>query len=146
MPRLAASDQVVRDLLDQAPGLNLRKGWDLLRGPQRDASSVNNREVVPHRCVFVLTTGGEEPQDFHDTPPRSLLMASVSVYVRSEPDVFEEGQELARNCWFALHCQIPDGFMDVECLESEPRYIGADDVGHHVWLILTRVKREEVIV
>lgn len=121
------------------PDLALVYGQNLFCGPVRSIEQRPNEPApqIPQRAVFVLASGGEPPKTQHDgTCEHNSL---VQVWVRGERGRFEAGQELARACWYALHDTRPEGYMVVECQESEPRYNGpVEDL--HTWVIVLRVQ------
>lgn len=115
-------------------------GTDLFCGPVRDADDLG--ETYPDECVFVLATGGFEPEPFvggADAP--DIRRPFVQVRVRSARESFQSGQTTARAVYQATHKIEFAGYMG--WLASEPTYLGKDNKSRHEWSINVQLVFEE---
>lgn len=140
-------DRLVASRLEAEMGAlwGLHINHNLFRGPERVPMQSEAGAYVPQCAVFVLLTSGDAPVPLHNQSPTDELRLSLNIRVRSEVGVFEEGQDLAHAVWFAIHRAALPEVIECECLESVPRYIGQDDIGHHRWDIGLRIVRDVVV-
>jgi hypothetical protein len=134
-----APDIAVRKVLDSAVGA-LTFGSNLFDGPVRPSTQPG----VPHEAVFCLASGGPGPIEFvRANAGPDIKNASVQVRVRSEVGDHTGGQALARSVWTALQRASVAGYMSVTAAQSEPVYLGQDDLEHHEWSVNIDTIREE---
>ncbi len=130
-------DGDVVDTLSAAIG-SLSKNFNLFRGKVREVS-----KGVPAEAVFVLATGGPEPEAFESTTIEHYRSA-IQCRIRSAKRTgFSSGQTLARAVRDALHHQPIAGYVDVKALEQEPIYVEEDDAGSHHWSVNLELLHEE---
>jgi hypothetical protein len=101
------------------------------------------KPTVADKAVFVLSSGGPEPQAFCSGTSVEERDSSVSVRVRSDGADFSGGQTLARLVRDTVHHSTIAGYKDVSAQQAEPIYIGEDDDGHHEWSVNVTMKHEQ---
>lgn len=117
-------------------GQNLFRGY--VRAPSPDGVT------VPNTALFVLARGGGRPVHYKNADgTKDRLFASVTLFVRADPNHFEDGEDLARAAWKLLQRNIPTGYVECHCLTSEPEYVGLDDTEHPIWTINLELVRTE---
>lgn len=124
MPR--ADQDLVTHLA--AAGVGLTAGTNLFRGPVRGAL-----DEVPGEAVFVLLSGGFREGRIGNA--RVVRDAAIQIVVRGKRDAFEAGITLARNVWDAVHYAVIAGYLDVQCDQGEPLYLGETEDGRHQWAV-----------
>jgi hypothetical protein len=134
---MASLEEVVADLLDAGVG-PLTLGTNLFTGPMREVS-----EGVPHRCVFVFPVGGPPAIRFMGpTPSTRIRQPDVQIRVRSEPDKFSAGLQLARLCRDAADRKLNEsGFMSILVNDSEPAWFRQQENGS--WLFTLTVNGQQ---
>lgn len=138
---MAYPDATAVDVL-AAAGIGLTEGSNLFAGPVRPPIE-GGRGSVPSECVFCLATGGPEPFRFIASTNNAMILHSVvQVTIRSDRNNFESGQTLARNVWDSLETDDWSGYIEAKARESEPLYIGIDDIEHHRWVVNVETWRE----
>ena len=129
-------DQAVRDhLATNVAGLSLS---NVFRGKMRPRSA-----HVPTSSVFCLLDGGGVNAPYLNGRS-DLRTYAVAITIRSEPDAFGAGQDLAHAILAVLHRAELAGFFSTLVEQSAPGYMGEDDEGAHVWL-LTATLRAKVV-
>lgn len=83
-------------------------------------------------AVFVLASGGPPPDD-QVGMTTARYYGQAQVRVRSVPEEYQDGAQLARDCHDVCHQAVVTGYHDVRCLESTPNYLGQDDDKRHEW-------------
>jgi len=140
-------EDFVAHLVAEVPALTAGSGRNCLAGPRQAYDKVPG---IPHLVVFVSATGG--------LPTRALKGNSLGttderhpvlrVWVRSSskgvPTAFQDGQELARRCFDAVHHNPPAGYVESEATGSHPDYDGMDGDGHHWWAIVVQAQVDVV--
>lgn len=111
-----------------APDLGI-VGTDIFRGPVRPAKV----GFVPHAAIFVLATGGPAPSPYFSVAgvSASFYKVSVQVRVRSNVEKFGDAQTKALQVRDKLHLANIAGYVACKVLQSEPIYLGQDDLEHH---------------
>lgn len=104
-------------------------GVDIFRGPVRPAVAGH----VPHAAIFVLATGGPAPEPYFrvGASSASFYKVSVQVRVRGNVEKFLDAQTKALQVRDKLHLAEIAGYVAVKVLQSEPIYLGQDDLEHH---------------
>lgn len=137
---LAAPSLAVCTLLDgqliDPPYVQLVLGRNLYRSFPRVVEG-----GIPAQAVFVHTSGGQSPRQYHEDG--SVLTANVMVHVRGNVNEFADGEDLARGVLAALHRNIPAGYIDCLSNVSEPEYGGPDNTENPVWIIPLSLTRTE---
>jgi hypothetical protein len=137
----AVLDTEHNDSEDPHLRLRLSLGDNLFVGPPRMIG-----DNVPQQAVFVLLTRGGPPTRQHETGGihRVILTSFVTVFLRHDPHLFEQGERLSRFVWRILeHCAMPEGYIACECLDSEPEYTGTDEHQNPIWTINLRMQWED---
>lgn len=113
----------------------LTKGTNLFYGPVR-GQDTPDASYIPDEAVFVLSSGGPEPNAFLGSINTcEEIFSSLTIRVRSAPDDFDGGQTLARSVRDALHHQTITGYVNVTVREADPAYLGVIDKKLHEWSI-----------
>jgi hypothetical protein len=113
-------------------------GKRVFLGPPRAVTKADIKGAVPSRAVFCHPTGGRVSEPWNDGGMRSGIdRPTVQVWVRSEPNDFTGGLELARAVLDAVDMRPPPGFFECRAASSEPLWVRKDDQGQHEWTINT---------
>lgn len=111
----------------------LKLSKNLFRGPVRPPT----KGKIPEEAVFVLDTGGLEPQYcIGDKTGVAILRCFVQVSVRSCVGEYVSGRDLADKVLTAMHSYPANptkGLLNIQPRESCPNYLGRDDTEHHLW-------------
>ncbi len=129
---MAPVDEAIVDVLDTAVAA-LTKTTNLFFSPMRP-----DDDYLPATCVFVLLTGGPEPERYSDGGAGTRLSRpALQVTVRFDQGDYDGGRDLAKLVWAALDRSSPADCLpnSFRCRESEPAYLGKDDGGRHLWTI-----------
>lgn len=110
--------------------LGLVAGTNLFAGPVRAPGT-----GVPDKAVFVLATGGAPPIPYMDGTLQDYQRSIVQIRVRSDLEDFPTGQTLARSVRDFLHKITGTSYTDIRVRETEPNYLGPDELGHHEWSV-----------
>ncbi len=123
VPDKALADFLETDIAE------LTKGTNLFRGPVRAAVG-----VIPSRAVFVLSTGGLDPEAFNGEL-NTIQRPSIQIRIRGDREGFEDGQDLARRIRSSAHYATLTDYIDVRVADGDPNYLGQDDDGHPEWSV-----------
>lgn len=131
-------DGDVVDHLDTSVGY-LTKDTNLFASKEQAAG-----DYIPHNSVFVLASGGPAPEAYvaGDTGDEQRFSA-LQIIIRSDPRDYNTGVTNARTVRDALHHATISGYVDVRVNETEPLYIGENDVGAHIWTTNLELWHEE---
>lgn len=137
---MKSPSQAVVDAIDGtllSPGVRFEAGANLYRAYPRDPDA-----NMPPVAAFVLLRSGEAVKwRLSDATELSSL---VTVYIRGEPQNFEQGEELSRSMWSFLHTlPPPSDYRDCQVMDSEPEFAGLGGAGHPNWFVNLRLIREE---
>ena len=108
------------------------EGTNLFSGPVRPV-----REGVPVNAVFVLSTGGAQPEPYIGDP-REVFEHAVQIRVRyADSDNYSTGAAAARSLRDVMQSAgTISGLFDVRVINSSPTYLGLDDDSNaHEWSI-----------
>lgn len=139
-PSLVVAQALDGQIIDP-PGVVLEMGSNLFRGHPRPVD-----DAVPSTAVFVLLRGGDPIRRLNRD--QAQLTSNLSVYVRGPAMRHEDGEDFARGVWLYLRRRWeltpPDGgYMDAGVNDSEPEFVGYDDLGHSQFTCNLRLWREE---
>lgn len=114
-------------------------GTDIYRGPTRVPDG-----GVPVNCIFVLQSGGFQPEPYINSTRKSWQEKFLEVRIRRKQSEYGAGRDLAQQVWNALHLATPpSGATWLKCRRAAPMYIGRDKAGHHEWLVELNVGIKE---
>lgn len=104
-------------------------GTDMWKGPVRDSA-----DDTDQLDIFVLTTGGFQPEPFFGGPDAGdLRRVNVQITVRSARGNFEDGQAKVIEVFDAVHKQAPATYAG--WLADEPVFVEIDNKQRHTWAI-----------
>lgn len=114
-------------------------GTNVFTGPVRKAAETANAATggkVPHRAVFCLGTGGIDDIPYVDGGlKQALRQPTVQVWIRSDPENYDDGKALADAVFDAIDKNPPTGYAECRALGSRPAYVVKDEKGHHLWTV-----------
>jgi len=127
-----------------ATELGLTYGDNVFAGPLRRASENQAlANAVPHQAIFCLGSGGIDSIPYVDGGGGAKeARFTVQVIVRSKPNDYTTGANLASDSFDALDMNPPTGYFECRALASAPLYIQRDDLDHHVWTINVLLKQQ----
>lgn len=92
--------------------------------------------------IWVMPYGGQEPDPHVNAAvDGDIFRSRIQVKIRSLPDNWQSGMDLARKVRLALHRQQPSspaGYIYWRALSSEPIAAGVDEVGQ--WLFTVNIE------
>lgn len=94
-------------------------------------------------AVFCTLSGGPSPR-MHLGPTYEKF-PNVRVLVRSAPQGYGAGIDMAQDVYLKLHAQVISDFSDVLIRESEPQYVGELKPGQHLWAMTVEVKQNAIL-
>ena len=99
---------------------------------------------VPHLAIFCNSTGGPSPYQF--TPGAGSVSQisyyGVQVFMRGNVEAFLAGQTIVRAIRDGVHKATVSGYINCEVVESDPNFIGEDDLEHPMWTLNVKMWRE----
>lgn len=114
--------------------VTLTQGTNLFLGPIR----MQQGTTVPVLAVFVLATGGPPPEPYFasttagtDGANQLKYEAGVQVTVRSDPDEYQQGRDLARGIADALNLATISGYIECKLMQAVPVYTGMNSTQNH---------------
>lgn len=109
-------------------------GKNLFAGPMRPFD-----KQIPQLAVFVLGNAGTTPQMLKNQ--EEITNEEIHVFIRSAPEQYEQGEQLAYDVYYAIHRNQPTQFVDAVGIGSRPKYLGTDDQKCHRWSAVFETQR-----
>ena len=102
-------------------------GTTIFRGQVRPPKA-----PIPHAALFVLASGGSNPEPYFSVSgsSASFYRCNVQVRVRGEVEGFGAAQTKAVAVRTALHLATLAGYVRCAVNQSLPYYLGMDDTEH----------------
>jgi len=94
-----------------------------------------NAELFPDASVFVWAGSAQAPQPYIGTANQSLYRARVSVVTRGTSGDFQTSLVKARTVIAAGHLASVSGYISCVALDSEPNWLGYDNMSRPRWLV-----------
>ncbi len=123
-------EEIAMAILTMLP--ELTTGTNLFDAPVRP---ISDQGVVPATCVFVQASGGPAPIAYQDgsDSTTSYREPRLQVWVRSAPNAYGIGKNLARKCYKLLEKPNPTGTIGIRADQAAPIGIGEEKDGSYIW-------------
>lgn len=105
-------------------------GTSIFMGPPRDPSP-----VMPHKCVFVISTGGPAPMPYIESSGDAWRETDVQIFIRGNAGEFAAGEAFAKAIFETMQFPRLTGFIDCRPMESHPVWLGFDPLDHPRWTV-----------
>jgi Bacteriophage minor capsid protein len=109
-------------------------------GPARPA----NPPAMPAGAVFVLETGGLQPQPYMDGATTAYRRVRVQIRVRGEPNDYATARSRALTIWSAMQqtTSITGSYTRVTNDQSYPMYMGFDQFQCPEFIVNATLEKE----
>ena len=109
---------------------SLTLGTNIFAGPLRSTA-----ESAPQLAVGVVLVPGPTPIELLTGGTKKLFEPSLTIMIRSKPDEYQNGRDLAESVWEAVHNGSVSGYQWVRCQQASPIYAGMTDNRNHYFTI-----------
>ena len=117
--------------------LSLVKNTNLFAGRVTDI-----KDIIPDFAVFCYGLGGTSA-DRVFTLTYEIAKPQVAIYVRSNVNGMQAAKDKMQAIYNFLKSNIPSGYLDCRCLQSEPQNLGEDDKGRYLFTMTFECWRED---
>ena len=126
------------DMVNHLNGnITLTKDTNLFRGQVKDI-----KNIIQDHSVFVRGISGTAADRVFQLT-YEISKPQVQIYVRSNVNDEKTARRLMYAIYTFLKSNIPTGYLDCRCLQSEPQNLGEDDKGRYLFTMTFECWRED---